>query len=681
MDRPSNQSSLFPGVEDREKRDLIKQALLRLEVIIPTIRSFQKNRIYLGIGANIVETLLLDEKEPKSIYKGMCAQWTAPETIWEEIREREYREVTFEQPDVAVRFCFMQVFLAALRHFPNLSDDAPKIESNSKKRKRDPYPPTGTITGSVKTAYKIRFLRHAQLLGFRTTKIINGLRDAEDLPVEVPESFMEDNDGEIIRRRSGTPYTNAYKQFRTQLFLTNLRQIRAEPGLNPSVMFIQRDFMNAFFGWTRDGGRDFALSTAPIPLFEPASSLERVLPGPVPSSRPRAVAPFEPAAIVEQQAEVPLNHSPRESVASLRSTISSEYTPVVSPQPRASLELSQEMGETWSQFSLPILDGNDSEGNELEEQRQRSLASLTDDRRSFPEPEDGDYQRRSFPPTHLRDTDWSPASIDNSERRSFPELEFRDGATRDDRRSFPESVLMDRDDEGQPLPTADLQEGDILSPALTDDSGRRSFPTPGFSDRDVRDERRSFPTADLLRTDILSLASTDSLGRRSFPQLELPEPELIDVDGGRRSFPAAEDQSTPARDSAERLSFTLQLPDIEVRDRGRSLPVLEPHVQRPLTNRELASQHFQHRPFVFTEHNGMMQRIKRTFDMETYLEGRKGWVMMVLKHNVLKTIRFKDIVEHMRRPDEQVGQREYFLIRRDYAQRFRTRYMQNLRSV
>jgi len=78
-------------------------------------------------------------------------------------------------------------------------------------------------------------------------KITDGLRDAEDLAVEVPEPFVEDNDGVIIKRRSGTPYTNTYKQFRTQLFLPNLRQVRAGSGLNPSVMFVQRDLLNALF--------------------------------------------------------------------------------------------------------------------------------------------------------------------------------------------------------------------------------------------------------------------------------------------------------------------------------------------------------------------------------------------------------------------------------------------------
>jgi hypothetical protein len=156
-------------------------------------------------------------------------------------------------------------------------------------------------------------------------------------------------------------------QFRTQPFLPNLRQVRARSGLNPSVMFVQRDLLNAFFSWA-PGSRDPDAATTP-----------------------------EQAAFVGRQAGDLTNSSPRGSVASPQSTRSSVYTLVMSPQPRASSELSQRTEGHWSQFSLPAVDESDSEGegNELRNQRERSLASMSDDRRSFPAPElrDEDYER------------------------------------------------------------------------------------------------------------------------------------------------------------------------------------------------------------------------------------------------------------------------------------------------
>jgi hypothetical protein len=136
MDRPSNRSELFPDVEDRQKRNLIKRVLLRLEVMIPTIKTFHVNRRYLGIGINIIKKLLLNKEKPNlSVYEALRAHWSAPEPIVEEVREGVFRDVTLERPDTAARFCFLQVFLAALRPFPNLSGQAPLQEPGSKKRK------------------------------------------------------------------------------------------------------------------------------------------------------------------------------------------------------------------------------------------------------------------------------------------------------------------------------------------------------------------------------------------------------------------------------------------------------------------------------------------------------------------------------------------------------------------
>ena len=55
------------------------------------------------------------------------------------------------------------------------------------------------------------------------------------------------------------------------------------------------------------------------------------------------------------------------------------------------------------------------------------------------------------------------------------------------------------------------------------------------------------------------------------------------------------------------------------------------------------------------------------FNIEIYLEGQKEQVIIVLKYNILKTIRFENIIEYIRRQDKEVRQREYFLIRYDYA--------------
>jgi len=43
-----------------------------------------------------------------------------------------------------------------------------------------------------------------------------------------------------------------------------------------------------------------------------------------------------------------------------------------------------------------------------------------------------------------------------------------------------------------------------------------------------------------------------------------------------------------------------------------------------------------------------------------------------------KDYRFDKIVEHIMRPDKEVGARKYSLVRRHYSKHFRTRYINNL---
>jgi len=191
-------------------------------------------------------------------------------------------------------------------------------------------------------------------------------------------------------------------------------------------------------------------------------------------------------------------------------------------QSMASSDRSQGVEATWSPFSLPSFDESDSEdgSGEPENQRQQSLASLTDDRRSFPEPElrDEDDDRRSFHNAEFQEPDaWSQVSMERSNRRSFPWLEFRKGGVRGERRSFPEPERMDEDDENRPLPAVDLH-----------------------------------------RTRNLSMASTS---QRSSPELQDPEPRRMDGDDGRLSL-AIENQPTSADSWTERRSFpALELPD------------------------------------------------------------------------------------------------------------------------
>ena len=504
--------ALFPAITDAAQRGAIKQSLLALDVIIPTIESLHDNLKYLNIGASIIKARLLKEGvETKvykrtTVYKFMRSHWSAPETIREEFREGEFRDVTFQDRNAAAHFCYTQVFMAALRQFQSLSDHTPLLEP--KRKRGDDHNPVND------SAYRVLFLDRAQRLGFGTEKIDDGVRNAVDPVLEAVESITDDYNGQIIGRRSGIPRANAYKELRTQLFLTNLSQVQAGWNLNPSVLYVQRDFLNAFFGCISDSRRYVVPSTAPTPLSEPAAppalphrvlgyqpeaaaASDLAVQAEIPTNRPDTVASPEQTAFVERQTGAPTNSSPRELVASPR-TISSQYTQVMSPELSAYSNPSRGMEETWSQFSLPNLDESYSEreSNGPQNQGEQSFTSISNDRRSFPTSQLRDYERRSYT-ADLHDTNvWCSTSIDGLDRRSFPELE----SLRDKRQLSAGHEPTNEEDERR-----------------STDNGSQSFPELEARDGYMQEERRSFPT-NLQRTGILSLVSTD--GSRSFPELD-----------------------------------------------------------------------------------------------------------------------------------------------------------------
>jgi hypothetical protein len=85
--------------------------------------------------------------------------------------------------------------------------------------------------------------------------------------------------------------------------------------------------------------------------------------------------------------------------------------------------------------------------------------------------------------------------------------------------------------------------------------------------------------------------------------------------------------------------------------------------------------------FVFKKYNSITKKKKLTLNIEDYLKEQEKWTIIVLKQNVLKTIRFKHIVDYMRKANKKAGERKYFLITYYYTKQFCTRYINSLRLI
>lgn len=127
---------LFSRVADPTLRIRLQDSVLRIRCIIPSIATFHENMKNLSIGMHILQDYLLDGLRHTTVYQAMRERWAAPGRCLIEYDEGMYREVTHRAPtaDLAYR----QVFLAALRHFPELSNIPPRCERGQKKTMAGP---------------------------------------------------------------------------------------------------------------------------------------------------------------------------------------------------------------------------------------------------------------------------------------------------------------------------------------------------------------------------------------------------------------------------------------------------------------------------------------------------------------------------------------------------------------
>ncbi|KAI9759772.1 MAG: hypothetical protein M1840_003089 [Geoglossum simile] len=166
--------------------------------------------------------------------------------------------------------------------------------------------------------------------------------------------------------------------------------------------------------------------------------------------------------------------------------------------------------------------------------------------------------------------------------------------------------------------------------------------------------------------------SGTSQGRRSFLTLDLSP---ATTPQGRRSVitPHRPTRSIP---QGRRL-FISPISPVVGNSQDRQLSLM-PESQLPGQALSMATPS-SHR-FEFIEYNGMWKILKSTQDMDKYLQQRRGWIGMIIRQRVAKTIRFDHIVKHMINnspsPDE-----TYALVKAAYAEQFRKNLAKVTRSA
>ena len=84
--------------------------------------------------------------------------------------------------------------------------------------------------------------------------------------------------------------------------------------------------------------------------------------------------------------------------------------------------------------------------------------------------------------------------------------------------------------------------------------------------------------------------------------------------------------------------------------------------------------------FEFIEYNEMLKLLKSTQDMDQYLQQRKGWIGMVIRKRIAKTMRFDHIVKHMANNGPSQDE-AYALVKAPYAEQFQRNLVKVTRSA
>jgi hypothetical protein len=227
---------LFPNVRDATTRQRVLEAILGLDVIIPSIKTLNENSKLLEIGVHIIRRELTDSRNG-SLFDTLCGIWSPPPNCSLETHEGIFRPFLLPNNINHAYLVYFMIFLAAFRQFPNLGDVPPRRDTRS-------IP----LQAHADPAHRTLFARRARFLGYNNRRIQENcsLVDGElSVTMRHPATCRKSKEG--METRWGRPFGQAYAQLQENLFILNLSRARLEITQKPSAMFVQQDFLRAFF--------------------------------------------------------------------------------------------------------------------------------------------------------------------------------------------------------------------------------------------------------------------------------------------------------------------------------------------------------------------------------------------------------------------------------------------------
>ncbi|KAF8846440.1 hypothetical protein BDZ45DRAFT_699992 [Acephala macrosclerotiorum] len=695
---------IFSQITNVTLREKIKQTILQLPVLIPTIKSFHENVKYLEIAAKIIKKQLFANRLPFTIYQALSSIWKSTGRAIVEVREGEFKFVQISTEDSIRDIAYVQVFLSAFRDFPELSYDAPR------KEKGEEVPrgmPNDTII--------YQSLKRVQLLGFHSAKIDQKINEfGRPSVLNLGRATTTWRGGESLKRRWGRPFEGSYKYFRERLFLGRAEQLELD--VYPSIMFVQQDLLAAFFGYTSVNFQATttaelaSIPTQQLPTWRTYASMPEcheayaALPTSstlVPPTEtnpdaeitqpvPAEASATEPTGLVEDYgpprdtAASPDTVATIETIIPLDTMASPEY-----PSFRALTWMPSEMQDLTSQLINTAMEVDGVPPS----QEAQALAYQ------------GQHSHNEYEAIQME------TSIDALDQNSTSPVDA------DTAHSFADEIVTASDAIVEAthdvMPEPELETGEAVSPKSMSETSAVVGTIEGVDSMSETSTVVGTIDADL-PTQTYDQTTVASQNRR--PHLKVKSRRPSPVRGSKRGrsylapnakpvipqnrFPIvwqgrrgklldSRIPRTPIKHGAgrsqelsqSRRHLLAESNNLQQGVQGTTIPFNRFQGRRsylPSTNEMLRSQTPQIVEFI--EHNGMTGSLKATRNIADHLQQRKGWVGMIIEREEAKTIRFEHIVGYI--ANGNLGEsRTLALVKESYAETFRANLVKQLRYI
>ena len=235
IDWMMDDGTIFADLEDPDLRDSVRNRILSLQVVIPSIETFQENMKYFSIGArilqNYVQQVPSSQRNQPTLLESLSKDWTAPSVAHLEVDTGMLRPFPEIQP--TVQLAYVTIFLAAIRQFAELGHDRPRQDV-----RREIMP------AFDKRSAVIQLVQLAACLGFDNAKIQENLIHT---PGREETLSFQPKPGQPAVWRAGIPFTKTYLKLQSCCFLDQLTKYSLQENIIPPI-FVLKDFVEAFFG-------------------------------------------------------------------------------------------------------------------------------------------------------------------------------------------------------------------------------------------------------------------------------------------------------------------------------------------------------------------------------------------------------------------------------------------------